>query len=218
MIDLGFDPELRTAMFGGTFDPVHNGHLGIARQVLRDGQVAQVLFVPAAVPPHKQQQPVSPGHHRLAMLRLAIDAAGPAGLAVSDCELRRRSVSYTIDTARDLQGRLKHRLRLLLGMDSLVDLHKWRAARQLVCDFEFIVYRRPGIPMPTPLALTAHFGAKLAAKLGTAVIDGPESALSASDVRHRAAAGKAVDGLVPAAVADYIIRHRLYLHSNKENP
>ncbi len=200
-----------TAVFGGTFDPVHNGHLNIARQILAAGEADQVIFVPASIPPHKVGRARSSAEHRVAMLAIAL--ADQPECQISDIELERPGVSYTIETARAFAERFGDNLRLVLGMDSLRDLHLWRQSRELVEEFRFIIYRRPGCTAPDLRDLGAQFGPAGAASLTQAIVAGREENISSTAIRDRLAMGKSVKGLLPTAVLDYITEHRLYCES-----
>ena len=211
-------------LYGGTFDPVHDGHLTIARAA-RDELGVAVRLMPAADPPHR----VAPGadaEQRAAMLELAI--AGEAGLVVDRRELRRAerdpdSRSYTIDTLRELRGELGEvaSIALLLGADSFLGLPSWRDWRELFGLAHFVVAERPGSPLdgelPEALAdalrgrwvvTAADLAAVPAGRLYR--LGQPLSPLSASDIRRRIAAGEAWRDRVPPAVAGFIALNGLY--------
>lgn len=196
------------AVFGGTFDPVHNGHLLLARQVLAGGHASQVVFLPAAVPPHKARRPISPARHRLAMLERAL--ADQPQCTVSDYELQRPPPSYTIDTADHFNALYGDHWRWLIGSDSLQDLHHWYRARDLVQRCRFLVYRRPGCEPPNADALGRQFGPEIGAQLAASLIPGPTSEVSATEIRRRVAAGEPLGDLTPPPVAEYIRTARLY--------
>ena len=197
-----------TAIFGGTFDPIHNGHLGLAQAVIDSGHADHVTFIPARIPPHKQEKTVTDGATRLKMIQLAI--ADNPQLSVSDWELQRNDVSYTWHTANHFAAIHGDRLRLLIGMDSLVDLHTWYKSIDLVNQFRFIVYRRPESPSPPQAELEQQFGKAAAARLISAIIDGPPFSVSSTAIRQRAAKGKAIASLLPNAVTAYITANQLY--------
>ncbi len=186
----------RVALLGGSFDPVHVAHLHIAEVVLATGRYDQVLLVPAHLPSRPSAACLAAGEHRLAMLRLAI--AGRPGFAVSDLELRRGGVSYTVDTVRELQrARLvSAHPGLVVGDDLGPELNSWREAPALLAMVELLVARRS--PRPAALALPHR-------ALGNHLLP-----LSSSAVRARVRAGKVIRFLVPDAVAAYITEHNLY--------
>lgn len=185
----------RVALLGGSFDPVHLGHLHVAEVVLATGAYDQVLFVPAHLPSHKPATLAAPDH-RLTMLRLAISRR--PGLAVSDVELRRGGVSYTVDTVRQLQrdGTLGMRPGLVVGDDLGAELDTWREAEALFGMVELLVARRtrPKAPLAFPhRRLPNH-----------------PLPLSSSELRRRVRAGQVIRALVPDRVDAYIREHGLY--------
>ena len=185
----------RVALLGGAFDPVHLGHLHVAEVVLATGCYDQVLFVPAHLPSHKPGALAAPDH-RLTMLRLAISRR--PGLAVSDIELRRGGVSYTVDTVRQLQrtGTLGRRPGLVVGDDLGAELGTWREAETLFGMVELLVARRIGeaAPLGFPHRRLANHPLPL----------------SSSELRRRVRAGQVIRALVPDSVAAYIREHGLY--------
>ena len=198
-----------TAIFGGTFDPIHVGHLGMAQAIVDSGAAERIIFMPAHIPPHKQGRQISPGDVRLAMVNLAI--ADEPAFATSDWELTRDVVSYTWHTASHFVDELGDSLRLIIGMDSLVDLPSWYRADELAERFHFIVYRRPDSPPPPAAILEQAFGKVSAQRLLESIVDGPTFPVSSTEIRRRCAAGESVDSLLPPAVATYVAENRLYL-------
>jgi nicotinate-nucleotide adenylyltransferase len=201
-------PELVTGLYGGTFDPVHRGHLEVAAWLLAAGHVQQLIFLPAAQPPHKRHRRITAAAHRLAMLRLA--AAELPGSFVSTWELDRPGISYTWDTAAHFAATFGDRLRLIIGMDSLCDLHRWHRGAELPAHYRFLVCPRPGYALPTAAELDARFGAAAAARLRAGVVPAPLLPIAASDLRTQLAAGNPPDDLLTPAVWGYIQAHQLY--------
>lgn len=209
--------------YGGTFDPVHNGHLAIACAV-RDALGAQVRLLPAADPPHKGDTHADAAQ-RACMLDLAI--AGERGLTVDRRELRRAGPSYTVDTLRELRGELGQQIPIawLIGSDALAELHTWHRWRELFEHAHILAVERPGSCIDADAlgrnapAVQAEFGPRrrpaeqLAASPagGFAVLarhrQRPESS---TELRGRIGAGEPWQDRVPAAVADYIGHHGLY--------
>ena len=185
----------RVALLGGSFDPVHLGHLHVAEVVLATGCYDQVLFVPAYLPSHKPGALAAPDH-RLTMLRLAVSPR--PGLAVSDIELRRGGVSYTVDTVRQLQrdGTLGMRPGLVVGDDLGAELNTWREADALFGTVELLVARRT-----RQVAALAFPHRRLA---------NHPLPLSSSELRRRVRAGQVIRALVPDSVDAYIREHGLY--------
>ena len=186
---------VRLGVFGGSFDPVHLGHLIVAVEARRQLALDRVLLVPAGRHPSKPREHASPAD-RLAMLRLAV--ADEPGLAVDDCEIRRGGPSYTVDTLRELRAeRPADSLSLLVGADAAHDLPAWREATTIPTLADIVVLTRPGVPVPRhPLIART--------------IEVPAIDISASIVRRRCREGDSVRYFVPDAVARYIAEQRLY--------
>jgi nicotinate-nucleotide adenylyltransferase len=186
-------------LFGGSFDPVHLGHLLVAQAAREELDLARLFFIPAAQSPFKPESAPTPAAERLRLLRLAL--AGKTWCEIDEQEIRRGGVSYTIDTLRDYASRFPQaRIFYLIGADHLEQLPKWRAAEELARLVEFAVLARPGqseAPVPAPFR-----GRWLA---------GFPLGISSSQIRARVKAGQPVDHLVPELVADAIRNNRLYL-------
>jgi len=199
------------AFFGGTFDPVHCGHMAIARSVAERAGLDRLTFVPAGVPPHKVHAHSAAGH-RLAMLNLAV--AGHDNLSVSDIELTRPGRSYTYDTLCALRERHpRARLVWLIGLDMLADLPQWFRAGDLVREFDLLVAMRPpGGPLLEAAMTTvrAAFGDTIAQRLASRVLETPLIDISSTAIRARVAAGLSIDGMVPPAVERYVKENGLY--------
>jgi nicotinate-nucleotide adenylyltransferase len=189
----------RIALFGGSFDPVHNGHLLVALAAMEELSLERIFFVPAAQSPFKPETRPAPPELRVRMLRLAL--AGQARYEVDAQEIRRGGTSYTIDTVRDYRRRFPEaEIFYLIGADHIPQLHKWRAADELATALEFVAIPRPGEGAPTP---PPGFRVR--------TLRGFPLALSSSQIRERARIGKTIDTLVPTAVAETIRNSRLYL-------
>ncbi len=198
---------MKTALYGGSFDPPHLGHLAIARQVLERFAVDRLVFLPASHSPLKVGTPTATDAQRLEMLCLA--TGGERRFAVSDFELRKGGISYTVDTLRAWQRQEPDtNLLFIAGMDSLLTLHAWREPLEIVRLCRFVTFRRPGFPLPSPEEL--KLPPDIARQLLGQVIDGPLVDISSSDIRERAAKGESLDGLVPHPVATYIAANGLY--------
>ncbi len=201
-----FAAEGDFALFGGSFDPPHIAHLFLAEQVVEQFGVGKVWFAPA------HHSPLKGGAHasdedRLAMVRLATE--GNPAFGVTDAELRRGGVSYTVDTLRALR-RVHPRGRILFvaGMDSLLTLHLWHEPLEILGLCEFATFRRPGSPTPSPSDL--HLPEPHATRLLANVFEGRLCDVSSTEIRARVAAGRSIRYLVPGAVADYIAARGLY--------
>jgi nicotinate-nucleotide adenylyltransferase len=226
---------MNIGLFGGTFDPVHKGHLALARAAMERYKLHRILFVPANIPPHKQKQPLLPFVHRFAMLALATaeeKAFIPSLLEApeeSDDRKVQAKPNYTIDTVRRLKASFKasDKLFLLIGMDAFADIAKWHEGEALFRECEFVVASRPGYSLadvanalpeklrPRP-EVTKPFHKQKAS--GDLVLSGATIHLledlhqpaSATAIRQAAAAGKPLGRFVDAAVAEYIRKMGLY--------
>ncbi len=189
-------------LFGGTFDPPHNGHIRIAESVREQLRIDTVLFIPAFIPPHKQRRSLSSTADRLAMLKLAI--VGKAGFEISEMETQRKGVSYSIDTIRAIkQARnlKREELYFLIGADSLLELHTWNQPEKILAEAHVIVARRPGFNLS---AVKQEFLEKVF------FINSPLIDISSSIIRANVFRGDNISELVPPAVEEYIITQRLY--------
>jgi nicotinate-nucleotide adenylyltransferase len=185
-----------TGVLGGSFDPVHHGHLIVADRAAEALGLDRVLFVPCARQPLKPRGPVASADDRRAMLALAL--AGHPRFVLEPAELERPAPSYTVDTLRTLRAREpRERFVLILGADAAAELPRWRAADEVARLAEIAVLTRPGVP-EVASAFVTHFVAT------------PAIEISASEIRARCLAGKSIRYLVPDAVAEYIGRQRLY--------
>jgi nicotinate-nucleotide adenylyltransferase len=228
---------MNIGLFGGTFDPVHRGHLALARTALEQYKLHRIYFVPANIPPHKQRQPLSPFVHRFAMLALAtaqdkaflpslLEAPEESAVPRKD---RPEKPNYTIDTIRRLKQafRASDKLFVLIGMDAFADIAKWHQAEALFRECEFVVANRPGYSLadvanalpeslrPRP-EVTKPFQKQAAT--GDLVLKGATIHLlgdlhqpaSATAIRQATAAGKSLARFVDAPVAEYIKKMGLY--------
>jgi nicotinate-nucleotide adenylyltransferase len=186
-------------LYGGSFDPVHLGHLLVAQAAREELNLARLFFIPAAQSPFKPEQTLSPASERVRLLRLAL--AGQDWCEIDEQEIKRGGVSYTIDTVRDYAARFPGaQLSCLIGADHAAQLPKWREAEALARLAQFVVIPRPGqeqVPLPPPFRGRALTGFPLG--------------VSSSQVRARVKAGLPIDSLVPAAVAETIRNNGLYL-------
>ncbi|MEO7057583.1 MAG: nicotinate-nucleotide adenylyltransferase [Caldimonas sp.] len=189
----------RIGIFGGSFDPVHNAHVALAGVALEQLHVDEVRWVPVGQPSQKTRQ-LADGADREAMVRLAI--AGESRFVLDRTELRRRGTSYTLDTVREYRAAEPDaEWFLILGQDQYASLHTWRDWRELVGLVTLAIANRPGAE---PLVNT------MVAQAASQIVTLPMMDISSTEVRRRVAAGESIDDLVPAAVAGYIERRRLY--------
>lgn len=212
---------MKTGILGGTFNPIHLAHLRIAEEVREACALDEVLFIPAAIPPHKAQQGAAPFAHRLAMVREAI-ADNPA-FRVSDLEAQRSGKSFSVDTLEILrQADPAGERYFIVGLDSFRDIATWKEYPRLFKLAHMVVTARPGVELPDPLAalpvaVQRDFCyddqlKKLRHRSGNVVIFLEETRLDISStlIRRKVAAGASIRYLVPPTVADYIARHGLY--------
>jgi nicotinate-nucleotide adenylyltransferase len=192
-------------ILGGTFDPIHHGHLAIAEEARETLGLERVLFIPAATPPHKPGRPVTPAAERLAMVRLAI--AGNPAFTVSDIEIVRGGASYTVDTLEALRGDGLVEPWLIMSAETLAAFAAWRSPERILDLARLAVVPRAGHEVLD----TGWLEARFPGRGGRAVfLPGPLLPISGSVVRRRAAVGRSVRYLVPDAVAAYIAQHHLY--------
>lgn len=189
---------MKLGIYGGSFDPVHLGHLLVAQAAVEELGLDRIVFVPAAQSPFKPDNRPAPDAVRLQLLRLAL--AGRANCAVDDQEIRRGGVSYTVDTLRDFARRFPGaELFYLIGADNAAKLDEWREAEELARLAEFVAVPRPGgvaVEFPAPFR-----GRRL---------QGFPFAVSSSEIRARVKCGLTIDNLVPPAVAEAIRNARTY--------
>lgn len=199
----------RIGILGGSFNPVHTGHLILAQDALEQFGLHRVFFVPAAQPPHKPSPTLASCEDRLEMLRLAVD--DDPRFDVSDLELRRGGVSYTVDTLRRLREECPGAsLFFIIGGDTLRELHTWKDIYTVLSLCEIITVARPGFRVDDLDAASLRLDDPWPRKLAANVATGHLVEISATDIRARVARGHSIRYLVPAAVATYIQRRNIY--------
>jgi nicotinate-nucleotide adenylyltransferase len=223
----------RIALFGGTFDPIHLGHLAVARAAMRRFHLDRVFFIPSANPPHKPASELSPFAHRFAMVALAcaehprfipsLAEAEANGAAAGDSQ----SIFYSVDNVRRIQREYNEpgdRICFLMGADSFLDIRAWKDYGTFLRLCDFVVAHRPGFPSDSfrrviPPQLLAEETARkkrgatpsIALKQTTVyLLDTVDSDISATAVRHRLDRGRSILGLVPASVEEYIKKQAIY--------
>ncbi len=193
---------MKVGIFGGTFNPPHIGHLIVAEFIREEFELDKIIFVPCASPPHKQNldylsQLVEP-EHRFEMVKIAIK--GNPFFEVSDIEIKRGGISYTIDTINQMLERFpSYNFYLLLGVDQFRDFHLWRKPDEIVKKVQLIVFNRPGFVI---------FESRFSPFAKFATI--PNVDISASTIRFRIKSGKSIKYLVPPEVEEYIYQNGLY--------
>ncbi len=232
---------MNVALFGGTFDPIHRGHLAIARAAAERFKLGRIYFVPADIPPHKQKQPLTPYYHRFAMIALAL--AGEKNFVPSLLEVPEviqaegKLASYSIDTVRRFKQTPKKsdRLFFLIGIDAFMDIGKWRSPVELLKECEFIVASRPGFSLadvaralPEEMRPEAHVANIFRTQhargelvlSGTTIhfLDDVKEPVSATKIRAAAAKKRSVAAMTGDAVADYIRKENLYRPEAQQLP
>jgi len=199
----------RAGVLGGTFNPVHEGHLAVARAASALLDLDRLFFIPASFPPHKRPSGLASGEDRLAMLRLA--AAGVPGWEALDLELARGGVSYSVDTVAALKKMLgeETELFLIIGADNLDGISRWRRIEDLVRWCRFAVVTRPGFA-PEPGGADDREWARRILAAGRGRLIELSAPVSSTEVRAAASRGEPLEGLVPPAVAAYIEKRGLY--------
>lgn len=198
----------KIGIFGGTFDPVHYGHLILAEQAMEDASLEQVIFMPARVQPFKMNTSIVDGTHRLAMLKLAIE--NNPKFSLSDLELNSSQISYTIHTLKKLKDCFKADTELffIIGTDAFLGIEKWYCADELLRDFSFVIGSRPG-HKETELknqmnAFQIQYGTKMI------LINNAEVEISSTNIKNRIQEGKSIKYLLPEKVETYIYENLLY--------
>ncbi len=219
---------MRLGLLGGSFNPIHNGHLTIAQHVHERMRLSQVLFIPTGDPPHKRDGSLAPANVRFEMVRLAI-ADSPLFI-VSDIEIQRKGKSYSIDTVRALQHHYgpSAELFFIIGLDAFLEFPTWREPNELLKICYFVVVPRPErsfqalaemplLPNLNPLALAQlDIGAQNRLDIivpscpGITCLALPPCPTSASEIRRRVRNGLPLANMLPPSVESYILRHSLY--------
>lgn len=198
---------MNVGILGGTFDPIHIGHLAVASEAAARLNLKEVLFIPAGNPCLKTGVEILPAEYRLKMIELAI--AGKPGFKVSNIEIKREGLTYTVDTIAELRQKYsaEDEFFFIIGWDNLINLPKWRQPERLISMCRLVVVPRVGCPVPDLGSLGAVIPGL--SQLVT-MLDKPEIDISASDIRERVCKGISVSGLVPEDVEKYITEQGLY--------
>ena len=194
----------RLGVIGGTFDPIHYGHLDAAAAARDKLSLDEVLFIPAHDQPLRENHPRASGFHRFAMLTLAIN--GCPAYRASDIELLREGTSYTIDTLWQLhaEGWSGSQIFFILGADAFAEIAHWRGYPEILDAAQFVVVARPGTTLESALARTPDLRSRVS------LLEVRTRDVSSTAIRQRLAAGESIDDLVPAAVSRHILSHHLY--------
>ncbi len=198
----------RIGVLGGTFDPIHVGHLDAADAARRALALDEILVIPAHDPPHRSDEPHASSFHRFAMISLAIEER--PGYRACDIELRRQGPSYTALTIRDLHaaGWTPSQLYFVVGADAFAEVGTWYEYPAILDACRFAVVARPGTSLEAALARTPDLRSRVGESIE--LVEAATAAVSSSDIRARLLAGQPVNDLVPPAVARHIVTHHLY--------
>jgi nicotinate-nucleotide adenylyltransferase len=220
---------MRSGLFGGTFNPIHRGHLWAASEVIKRFNLDQIFLIPAALPPHKTSGPVAKADDRLKMINLAISDL--SGLTVSDVELNRPGPSYTIDTIRHFKHTLAQeaRIYLIMGLDAFLEIHTWKSHQDLLEQIAFIVMARPAKDysdarqgwriletyLRSTLSADNQFDAEhacyiLKGKQPIFICDIKALDISSTKIREKVKRKQCIENFVTPEVADYIRLKGLY--------
>ncbi|HMD14932.1 MAG TPA: nicotinate-nucleotide adenylyltransferase [Bacteroidota bacterium] len=189
---------MNIGIFGGTFNPPHIGHLIVLESVREQISFDSIVLIPSAQAPNKHDSILAPASGRLEMTRLAVE--GNISCAVSDIEIQRRGISYTIDTIIALEALYPQaNFSLIIGVDNLLEFHTWKSPKEILTRADLIVMNRPGFPEANnEFSRHAKF------------VNVPQIGISGTDIRRRVKFGRSIRYLVPRSVEEYILRHRLY--------
>jgi nicotinate-nucleotide adenylyltransferase len=188
---------MKIGIFGGTFDPIHNGHIYLAEKVSARLSLSRVIFVPAYIPPHKTGKKITSAKHRYNMLKLAI--RNNRKLAISDIELKRKGKSYSIETIKIFKEKYGPKVELVFmaGSDLVSELYKWKDLDEILKNCCFIVIERPGFKMKKDLN-------------GILVLKIKAKGIQSTDIRNGIRNNKPLKGVMPEKVLEYIKKHELY--------
>lgn len=197
---------MRIGIMGGTFDPIHFGHLAMAEEAREIFSLDKILFIPSARPPHKVEKNITPEVHRLMMTFLATQSN--ENFQVSPMEILRDGLSYTLDTMNQLENKFgaDTELFFIIGADSMADLPKWHKSKELVAKVHFIATTRPGIKVD--LEEVKNFFGDDAKNIFQVAVPGME--ISSTDIRERVKSGRSIKYFVPEVVEEYILKENLY--------
>jgi nicotinate-nucleotide adenylyltransferase len=200
---------MRVGVYGGSFDPIHNGHLAVAGTARDRASLDRVLLVPAAAPPHKEGRVLAPAAHRLTMVALAVE--GRPGLEACDLEIRRGGRSYTVDTLGEVRALFPGaEVCLVIGSDTLPDLPQWKDVHAILARTRVLAVLRRGHGREAVEGLRSHFAPAEVESLAAGFLEINPVDASATEIRDRLRRRLPLAGLLPPPVAAYIERNGLY--------
>lgn len=201
-------PSTKLGIFGGSFDPIHNGHLALARACQEQAALDEVWFTPTAIQPLKHHGPQAANADRVEMLRLAIDESPRSSWRICTIEVDRGGKSFTVDTLRQLHEELlETALYFMIGSDAIRDVARWKEPREIFRLATPLVVHRAGEPEPDIATLSSLCTAETQPQ----IVRMQPVDVSSTEIRRRVQHGESIDGLVPAPVANYIAERGFYL-------
>jgi len=196
----------KIGIYGGTFDPLHKGHLSLARSAVDEMKLDKLIFLPAYIQPFKKDYKYTKGEHRVKMIELAISEYEK--FQVSDYEIRKKDISYSYDTLSELRNMVDGKIYFVMGDDSFVQLENWYKGKELLENYSFIVGSRPGIPSDITEEYTNIYREKYSTEIY--LINNKLVDISATELRKALKTGKDVDKFLVNPVTEYINENKLY--------
>ena len=193
-------------IYGGSFDPIHIGHVALADSAVRECGLDKLIFMPAFISPFKQDRKVTGGHDRCGMIEAALKVN--SAFCLSRYELNKKGTSYTIETLRHWDDLLDGDLYFVLGFDSAVQVNTWYEGEEILRNYHLITARRPDTDYSEGMRIIESFREKYGADI--TVMEMPPVDASSTNIRNLIKEGKPITGLVPPGVEEYIIEHQLY--------
>ena len=193
-------------IYGGSFDPIHIGHVALADSAVRECGLDKLIFMPAFISPFKQDRKVTDGHDRCGMIEAALKVN--SAFCLSRYELNKKGTSYTIETLRHWDELLDGDLYFVLGIDSAVQVNTWYEGEEILRNYHLITARRPDTDYSEGMRIIESFREKYGADI--TVMEMPPVDASSTNIRNLIKEGKPITGLVPPGVEEYIIEHQLY--------
>ena len=193
-------------IYGGSFDPIHIGHVALADSAVRECGLDKLIFMPAFISPFKQDRKVTDGHDRCGMIEAALKVN--SAFCLSRYELNKKGTSYTIETLRHWDDLLDGDMYFVLGFDSAVQVDTWYEGEEILRNYHLITARRPDTDYSEGMRIIESFREKYGADI--TVMEMPPVDASSTNIRNLIKEGKPITGLVPPGVEEYIIEHQLY--------
>ncbi len=200
------EKKKKYGIYGGSFDPIHIGHVALAESAVKECGLDKLIFMPAYISPFKQDRHVTAGTDRCGMIETVLSMNG--AFCLSRYELNKKGTSYTVETLRHWKNLLDGELCFILGFDSVVQIDKWYEGKEILSDYHLITARRPDTDDSEGFKIIDSFREKYGARI--TVMDMLPVDASSTEIRDLIRAGRSFTGLVPPGVEEYIIEHKLY--------